>query len=222
MGQRRRRALGHLLARRRALRDAHRRGAVQGRDARSGVAMKHVNEPMPDVQKRRPEVSSALAAVVERATREGAARSATATWPRCSPTSRTALEVEVARAGGAHGEATTVLDAVAAARRRILAARRVSAAGVVLVLAATAAALLIAALSRARTATARRRRQPAAAGRADRARPARQDFDPSPATASEHPTRSSSRSTANPTTGWTTETYDRRRPRRLSASRASA
>ena len=33
-----------------------------------GVAMKHVNEKIPDVQKRRRDVSSALAAVVERAT----------------------------------------------------------------------------------------------------------------------------------------------------------
>ena len=33
-----------------------------------GVAMKHVNEDMPDVQERRPEISSALAAVIERAT----------------------------------------------------------------------------------------------------------------------------------------------------------
>src|SRR5918996_1342200 len=33
-----------------------------------GVAMKHVNEDMPDVQRRRPEVSAALAAVIERAT----------------------------------------------------------------------------------------------------------------------------------------------------------
>src|SRR5919109_1868174 len=33
-----------------------------------GVAMKHVNEPLPDVQRRRPEISAALAAVVERAT----------------------------------------------------------------------------------------------------------------------------------------------------------
>src|ERR671921_525696 len=33
-----------------------------------GVAMKHVKEPLPDVQRRRPEVSAALAAVVERAT----------------------------------------------------------------------------------------------------------------------------------------------------------
>ena len=37
-------------------------------DTLVGVAMKHVNEQMPDVQERRPEVSSALAAVVERAT----------------------------------------------------------------------------------------------------------------------------------------------------------
>ena len=37
-------------------------------DTLVGVAMKHVNEDMPDVQERRPEVSSALAAVVERAT----------------------------------------------------------------------------------------------------------------------------------------------------------
>ena len=37
-------------------------------DTLVGVAMKHVNEQMPDVQERRPEVSSALAAVIERAT----------------------------------------------------------------------------------------------------------------------------------------------------------
>ncbi len=33
-----------------------------------GVAMKHVNEPMPDVQTKRPEVSAAVASVVDRAT----------------------------------------------------------------------------------------------------------------------------------------------------------
>ena len=32
-----------------------------------GVAMKHVNEPMPDVQAKRPEVSAAVASVVDRA-----------------------------------------------------------------------------------------------------------------------------------------------------------
>jgi eukaryotic-like serine/threonine-protein kinase len=110
-----------------------------------GVAMKHVNEPMPDVQRLRPEVSSALAAAVERAT---------AKEPKKRPRTMAeylaelegALQVEVARAGGAHGEATNVLDAVSP-RGRLLTTRRVSAAGVILVLAATVAALLIAALT---------------------------------------------------------------------------
>ena len=37
-------------------------------DSAVSVAMKHVREGLPDVQRRRPEVSAALAAVVERAT----------------------------------------------------------------------------------------------------------------------------------------------------------
>ena len=37
-------------------------------DTQVAVAMKHVQEPLPDVQKLRPEISAALAAVVERAT----------------------------------------------------------------------------------------------------------------------------------------------------------
>ena len=93
-----------------------------------GVAMKHVNEPMPDVQKKRPEVSSALAAVIERAT----AKEPKTRYPdmaSCLADLEAALEVEVARAGGAHGEATTVLDTVPKKRRKLLTTRRVSAAG---------------------------------------------------------------------------------------------
>src|ERR671916_582570 len=37
-------------------------------DTQVAVAMKHVQEPVPDVQRRRPEVSSALAKVIDRAT----------------------------------------------------------------------------------------------------------------------------------------------------------
>ena len=40
-------------------------------DSQVGVAMKHVNEELPDVQALRPELSAASALVVERATREG-------------------------------------------------------------------------------------------------------------------------------------------------------
>src|SRR5919201_5326651 len=37
-------------------------------DTQVAVAMKHVRDPLPDVQRRRPEISAALAAIVERAT----------------------------------------------------------------------------------------------------------------------------------------------------------
>ena len=111
-----------------------------------GVAMKHVNERMPDVQAKRPEVSSALAAVVERATEKKPDKR----YPDMNAMLtdlESALEVEIARAGRSTGEATTVLDSVPPRHRRILTSRRVSVAGILLVLAGTAAALLIAGLT---------------------------------------------------------------------------
>jgi serine/threonine protein kinase len=42
-------------------------------DTQVGVAMKHVNEELPDVQRRRPELSAAAALVIERATRKDTA-----------------------------------------------------------------------------------------------------------------------------------------------------
>jgi serine/threonine-protein kinase len=107
--------------------------------------MKHVNEQMPDVQARRPEISSALAAVVERST----TKDTKSRYPDMTAFLRDlegALEVEVARSGGSYGQATSVLDAVPPGRR-MLTTRRVSAAGIVLVLAAVTAALLVAALT---------------------------------------------------------------------------
>jgi eukaryotic-like serine/threonine-protein kinase len=110
-----------------------------------GVAMKHVNEKVPDVQKRRRDVSSALAAVVERAT-EKKPEKRYQDMNAMLADLENALEVEVARAGHSTGEATTVLDSVSG-RQRLLTSRRISIAGILLVLAATAAALLIAGLS---------------------------------------------------------------------------
>jgi tRNA A-37 threonylcarbamoyl transferase component Bud32 len=72
------------------------------------VAMKHVKEGLPDVQKRRPEISSALAAVVERAT----AKESEKRYPTVSEMVSDLEEVltyEAARAGEAEGEATAVL-----------------------------------------------------------------------------------------------------------------
>jgi eukaryotic-like serine/threonine-protein kinase len=72
------------------------------------VATMHVREDMPDVQRRRPEVSAALAAIVERATakhlalRYGGARELIADLEEV-------LAIETARTGNAGREATVVL-----------------------------------------------------------------------------------------------------------------
>ena len=110
-----------------------------------GVAMKHVNEKIPDVQKRRRDVSSALAAVVEKATEKKPEKRYQDLNAMLADL-ESALEVEVARAGRSTGEATTVLDSVPR-RGRLVTSRRVSIAGILLVLAATVAALVIAGLS---------------------------------------------------------------------------
>ena len=72
------------------------------------VAMKHVREPLPDVQVLRPEVSSALAAVVDRATaKETANRYNTAEG--MVHDLEQVLAIEVTRTGHAGGQATAVL-----------------------------------------------------------------------------------------------------------------
>jgi hypothetical protein len=168
-----------------------------------GVAMKHVNEQLPDVQSRRPEVSSALAAVLERAT----AKEPKKRYPDMASLLADlegALEVEVARAGGAHGQATTVLGTVPS-KRKILTTRRVSAAGVFLVLAATVAALLITALTgkdHSPSAT------PVAPSGASVKIVDTQSFDPSPGDGEEHDDELGLAIDGNPGTGWSTETYD--------------
>jgi tRNA A-37 threonylcarbamoyl transferase component Bud32 len=108
-----------------------------------GVAMKHVNEQIPDVQRRRRDASSALAAVIERAT-EKEPRKRYPDMAAMLTDLEAALEVEVARAGRSTGEATTVLDSVPKRERRIMTSRNVSVAGILLVLAAVVVALAIA------------------------------------------------------------------------------
>ena len=80
-------------------------------DTQVAVAMKHVREPLPDVQRRRPEISASLAAVVEHAT-------AKETQNRYADVSEMVhdleevLAIEAARAGQTTGEATTVLQSL--------------------------------------------------------------------------------------------------------------
>ncbi len=83
------------------------------------VAMRHVREEIPDVQHRRPEVSAATAAVVERATAKDLARRYP-DIPALLADLEEVLAVEVARAGQSTGEVTTVLRTLPAPARRRL------------------------------------------------------------------------------------------------------
>ncbi len=109
-------------------------------DSQVGVAMKHVNEELPDVQQRRPELSAAAAMVVERATAKDPAERYQQVGEMIEDLS-TALEVEAARAGASTGEATSVLEAVPPAERKLSAGGRRSRLAVLLLIVVFAAAI---------------------------------------------------------------------------------
>jgi serine/threonine protein kinase len=83
------------------------------------VAMRHVREPLPDVQELRPEVSASLAAVVDRSTAKDLGRR----YPDDGEMIRDledALALESARSGHVGGEATSVLPTLPErAQRRV-------------------------------------------------------------------------------------------------------
>jgi hypothetical protein len=110
-------------------------------DSQVGVAMKHVNEDLPDVQRRRPDLSAAAALVVERATAKDPGQRYQRIGEMIDDLS-TALEVEAARAGSASAEATSVLEAVPGPRRRLSSRARWSWATIVALLLVGGAALL--------------------------------------------------------------------------------
>ena len=83
------------------------------------VAMKHVREDLPDVQVRRPEVSAALAAVLDRAT----AKELDRRYPDAAALIadlEDVLAIETSRAGQVTGEATAVLRSLPETTRRRL------------------------------------------------------------------------------------------------------
>ncbi len=110
-------------------------------DSQVGVAMKHVNEELPDVQRRRPEVSAAVALVVERATAKDLGERYQTIGAMIDDL-ETALEVEAARAGTTTGEATSVLDAVPPPQRKLSGRARWSWAAIVVLLLVAGGALL--------------------------------------------------------------------------------
>jgi serine/threonine-protein kinase len=111
-------------------------------DSQVGVAMKHVNEELPDVQRRRPDLSAAVALVVERATAKNPAERYQQIGEMIDDLS-TALEVEAARAGSTTGEATSVLQTVPAPKRRLSGRARWSWAAIVTLLFVAGGTLLV-------------------------------------------------------------------------------
>ena len=87
-------------------------------DSQVGVAMKHVNEELPDVQARRPETLRGGGAGGRAGDRQGPGRALPDVGEMIDDLS-TALEVEAARAGSTTGEATSVLDAVPPPKRKL-------------------------------------------------------------------------------------------------------
>jgi serine/threonine protein kinase len=110
-------------------------------DSQVGVAMKHVNEELPDVQADRPELSAATALVVERATAKDPTKRYADIGEMIDDLS-TALEVEAARAGSTTGEATSVLEAVPPAKRKLSSRARWSWAAIVVVVLVAVGALV--------------------------------------------------------------------------------
>src|SRR5919107_2922667 len=80
-------------------------------DTQVAVAMKHVRDPLPDVQRRRPEISASLARVVERATAKETQNRYQYVTEMVHDLEEV-LAIEAARTGQTTGEATTVLKSL--------------------------------------------------------------------------------------------------------------
>jgi serine/threonine-protein kinase len=178
-------------------------------ESQVGVAMKHVQDPMPDVQLRRPEVSAALASIVERATSKQVENRYASVDDMVWELEQ-ALAIEAARAGELTGEATTVLQALPdetgeMAPQRLRHPRRVLVLSVlVAAVLVTAAVLLIANARRGGD------EEPAVAAPPEpvpvQVRAAR-DYDPYGDDRAEHPEEARFVLDADVETTWSTEQY---------------
>ncbi len=170
-----------------------------------GVAMKHVNELLPDVQARRPDASAALAAAVDRATAKQP-QDRYAGMNEFLADLEGALEVEVHRAsGGQTNEATTVLRTVPQKRRWLPRRRRASVAGAIVLVLAAAAAVAIALISGGGSEPQPPRTPPVTPATIPIT--GAEDFDPQ-GDQQEHGEDAAFAIDDDATTAWKTETYD--------------
>ena len=176
------------------------------------VAMKHVREELPDLQLHRPEVSSALAAVVDRATAKDLTRRYKDDTELIADL-EDVLAVETARAGQATGEATAVLRTLPARSRRRLPLRlrvsgRLVLALLLLALAAGAAVLLLLADRTHRgTGSTPGIARPPGTAEVSVAASSAHDYDPFGGDG-EHTLQAPAVVDRDPNSTWSTETYD--------------
>jgi eukaryotic-like serine/threonine-protein kinase len=178
-------------------------------DTQVAVAMKHVRDPLPDVQRRRPEISAALAAVVERST----AKETQNRYPAVSQMVHDleeVLAIEAARSGHTSGEATTVLQSLSGDTADFAPARlrrpKRALALTLLVLALLAATSVFLAARTEKGTGGPVVKKPAELSEVRLAGNAASDYDP------EGDNKESDDATrnaidGNPTTNWNTETY---------------
>jgi eukaryotic-like serine/threonine-protein kinase len=179
-------------------------------DTQVAVAMKHVRDPLPDVQRRRPEVSATLAAAVERATAKET-QNRYATVEQMVHDLEEVLAIEAARTGQATGEATTVLrslsgDTADFAPQRLRNPRRALFLGILLLVLAAGTIALFATRTEkgpGRTAT------PSVPGLSEieLSKDAADDFDPE-GDGQESSGQVQFAIDGLPTTEWDTETYE--------------
>src|SRR3989440_5721691 len=174
------------------------------------VAMRHVRETLPDVQRLRPEVSSALAAVLERATAKDLHRRY-ADDVELIADLEDVLAIETARAGGATDETTAVLRTLPerTQRRLPLRLRHPGWLVVALLVAVVAAVGVIVALSqRAERGTGTQHAQgPKGLQAISLKQNGAADFDPLGIPQSENPAQADFAIDRNPNTTWNTESY---------------
>jgi hypothetical protein len=176
------------------------------------VAMRHVREELPDLQLRRPEVSSALAAVVDRATAKDLDKRY-ADDRQLIADLEDALAIESARGGHAGGQATAVLRTLPPTSRRRLPLRlRVRARvllPIALMLVGVVAAVLVLAADNTQRGTGSSPDTPKIAGstRVSLGRGAAHDYDPY-GKDGEHPESVAAVVDRDPGSSWSTENYD--------------
>ena len=174
------------------------------------VAMKHVRDEIPDVRAARPEVSTALAAVVDRATAKDLGQRYLDAGSLVADLEEV-LAIEAARAGETTGEATTVLRTLPESTRRRLPLRMRVPTVLFAVAALLAVAVALAVILFARD-NAERGTRPREIRAAKGFKPvnlpttAAHDFDPL-GDDREHPEQATAATDDQPSSSWSTENY---------------